>query len=331
MAVINQTFAQPLVVRVTDNNGTVIPNATVSFAVNGGNATLSSASATTDASGNASVTAKAGATAGTSTVNATVGNFTATFNLTSRLPGPSLTIGGFRNAASLAPGVAAGGIVSIQGAGLAPTVQGVVASGLLGQLPISLAGVDVTFNGIQAPIYSVSNINGTEQVNVQVPFELAPGLASVKITVSGGSSTIDNVPVLAVNPGIFETADTSGRKYAVATKDVDGSFVSTSNPARRGDVVRVYLTGLGQVTPSTATNRVGIAGQMVLAPIIVGVNNAGVQLGTAEYMPGVIGVYMVTFTVPADAPLGSSIPLSFGVTGPNGTTVYSNTSNLAIQ
>ena len=331
VAVINQTFAQPLVVKVTDNNGVAIPNATVSFAVNGGNATLSAASATTDASGNASVTAKAGATAGTSTVNATVGNFTATFNLTSRLPGPSLTIGGFRNAASLAPGVVAGGIVSIQGAGLAPTVQGIVSTGILGQLPLTLAGVDVTFNGIQAPIYSVSNVNGTEQVNVQVPFELAPGLASVKITVSGGSSTIDNVPVLAVNPGIFETADTSGRKYAVATKDVDGSYVSTSNPARRGDVIRVYLTGLGQVTPSTATNRAGIAGQMVLAPIIVGVNNAGVPLGTAEYMPGVIGIYMVTFTVPADAPLGSSIPLSFGVTGPNGTTVYSNTSNLAIQ
>ena len=331
VAVINQTFAQPLVVRVTDNNGTVIPNATVSFAVNGGSATLFAASATTDASGNASVTAKAGATAGTSTVNATVGNFTTAFTLTSRLPGPSLTIGGFRNAASLAPGVAAGGIVSIQGAGLAPTVQGVVASGLLGQLPISLAGVDVTFNGIQAPIYSVSNINGTEQVNVQVPFELAPGLASVKVTVNGGSSTIDNVPVSAVNPGIFETADTSGRKYAVATKDVDGSYVSVSNPARRGDIIRVYLTGLGQVTPSTATNRAGIAGQMVLAPVIVGVNNAGVSLGTAEYMPGVIGIYMVTFTVPADAPSGSSIPLSFGVTGPNGTTVYSNTSNLAIQ
>lgn len=331
VAVINQTFAQPLVVKVIDNNGAAIPNATVSFAVNGGNATLSAASATTDASGNASVTAKAGATAATSVVNATVGNFTATFTLTSRLPGPTLTIGGFRNAASLAPGVSAGGIVSIQGAGLAPAVQGVVTSGILGQLPLSLAGVDVTFNGIQAPIYSVSNVNGTEQVNVQVPYELAPGMASVKITVSGGSSTIDNVPVLAVHPGIFETADTTGRKYAVVTKDIDGSYVSTSNPAGRGDVIRVYLTGLGQVTPSTATNRAGIAGQNVLAPIIVGVNNAGVQLGTAEYMPGVIGVYMVTFTVPADAPSGSSIPLSFGVTGPNGTTVYSNTSNLAIQ
>ncbi len=331
VAVVNQPFAQPLVARVTDNNGAPVPNATVSFAVNGGNATLSAASATTDASGNASVTANGGATAGVSTVNATVGNFTATFSVTTRLPGPSLTLGGFKNAAGLAPGISPGTIVSIQGPGIAPTVQGVVTSGILGQLPLSLGDVDVTFNGIQAPIYSVSKVNGLEQVNVQVPFELAPGLASVKVTVSGGSSTIDNVPVLAVSPGIFETADTSGRKYAVATKDVDGSYVSTSNPARRGDVIRVYLTGLGQVTPSTATNRAGIAGQMVLAPIIVGVNNAGIPLGTAEYMPGVVGIYMVTFTVPVDAPSGSSIPLSFGVTAPNGTNVYSNTSNLAIQ
>lgn len=331
VAVINQTFTQPLVVKVIDTNGVAVPNATVSFVVNGGNATLSSGSATTDANGNASVTAKAGATAGSSVVNATVGNFTATFALTSRLPGPSLTLAGFKNAASLAPGIAAGSIVSIQGAGLAPTVQGIVTSGILGQLPLSLAGVDVTFNGIQAPIYSVSNLNGTEQVNVQVPFELSPGPASVKVTVSGGSSTIDNVQILAVSPGIFENPDSTGRKYAIVTKDADGSFVNPSNAARKGEVLRVYLTGLGQVTPSTATNRAGIAGQTVLAPIIVGVNNAGVQLGTAQYMPGVIGIYMVTFTVPLDAPSGSSIALSFGVTAPDGTTNYSNTSNLAIQ
>ncbi|MEO8130246.1 MAG: hypothetical protein ABI822_24295, partial [Bryobacteraceae bacterium] len=186
-------------------------------------------------------------------------------------------------------------------------------------------------NGIQAPIYSVSNVNGTEPVNVQVPFELPAGVAAVKVTVSGGSSSIDNVPISAVSPGIFETTDSSGRKYAVATKEVDGSYVSTSNPARRGDVIRVYLTGLGQVTPATGTNRAGLFGQKVLAPIIVGVNNAGIPLGTAESMPGVIGVYTITFTVPADAPSGSSIPLSFGVTTPSGTNIYSNTSNFAIQ
>ncbi len=330
-AVINQPFALPLVARVIDNKGAPLANTTVAFAVNGGSATLSAASATTNSSGDASVNLTAGSTAGPITVNATVGNFTTSFNLTSRLPGPSLAISGFRNGASFFPGVSPGAIVSIFGTGIAPAVQGVVSPGIVaGQLPTSLAGVDVTFNGLQAPIFSVSNIAGTEQVTVQVPFDLPPGQANVTVRVNGGSTTINNVPILSVQPGIFETADANGRKYAIATRP-DGSFVSPANPARKGESVRVYLTGLGQVSPATATNRAGIAGQSVLAPLVVGVNNAGIPLDTAEYMPGVIGVYVITFTLPVDAPSGSSIPLSFAATGPDGNKVYSNTSNLAIQ
>jgi uncharacterized protein (TIGR03437 family) len=190
--------------------------------------------------------------------------------------------------------------------------------------------VDVSFNGVQAPIFSVSNVAGTEQVTVQVPTETNPGQANVTVRVSGGSTTINNVPISAVQPGIFETPDANGRKIGVVTRP-DGSFVSPANPARKGETVQVYMTGLGDVSPASATNRAGIPGQTVLAPIIVGVNNAGVPMISAQCAPGMIGVYTITFVVPSDAPSGSAIPLSFAAAGPDGINVYSNTSSLAIQ
>ena len=70
---------------------------------------------------------------------------------------------------------------------------------------------------------------------------------------------------------------------------------------------------------------------MVLAPIVIGVNNAGVPMISAQYAQGVVGLYTITFMVPLDAPSGSAIPLSFAATGPDGVNVYSNTSTLAIQ
>ena len=42
----------------------------------------------------------------------------------------------------------------------------------MGPLPTSLGNVSVTINGNAVPLYSVSNVNGSEQINFQVPFDL---------------------------------------------------------------------------------------------------------------------------------------------------------------
>jgi uncharacterized protein (TIGR03437 family) len=83
--------------------------------------------------------------------------------------------------------------------------------------------------------------------------------------------------------------------------------VSNTNRARRGERIRLYATGLGQTLPLTGTNRGGTAGQAVFAPIVVGINNAGVNVISAQTLPGVVGVYVVTFVVSADAPSGDTV------------------------
>lgn len=85
-AAVNQPFAAPLTVRVTDAYGNGVAGAAVGFTAptSGASAALSSASATTDADGRASVTATANATAGAYAVAASVSGAasSASFNLT---------------------------------------------------------------------------------------------------------------------------------------------------------------------------------------------------------------------------------------------------------
>jgi uncharacterized protein (TIGR03437 family) len=151
----------------------------------------------------------------------------------------------------------------------------------------------------------------------------------VIVRVSGGSTTIDNVPFAVVSPGIFETMEAgSTRKYAVAQRP-DGSFVSPSNPARKGETIRIFATGIGQTSPGTLTNRAGAPGQRSLYPVIVGIGGGGVQT-TTEYMPGIVGVFMISFTVPETMASSQSAGIVIGVEAPGGT-VYSVDSNIAVQ
>jgi len=237
----------------------------------------------------------------------------------------------FVNGASFQPGIAPGAIVTINGTGILPGIQGVITpSNIVGPLPQSLSGVQIQFNGIPAPIYFISNTNGVESVTVQVPFELQPGVANVTITAAGGgSATVNNVPVSQYSPGVFETLF-NGQKQAVAIRP-DGSYVSPGNPAQRGEVDCIFATGLGQVSPGATTNSTGVAGQNVLAPLDVGVNNAGVRLVSATYLPGTVGVYLVCLQIPMDATPGPAQPIGLDVRDASGNAIYAQSTFLPIQ
>jgi uncharacterized protein (TIGR03437 family) len=205
----------------------------------------------------------------------------------------------------------------------------VTPASIVGPLPTNLAGVLVLFSGIPAPIYSVSNVNGKESITIQVPFELPPGAANVTISTSSGSATVPNVAIAQYSPGLFETV-VGGQKVGVAIRP-DGSYVSPSNPALRGDVVCFFATGLGQVSPAASTNSIGVEGQMVLAPIDVGVNNAGVRLASATYSTGRIGVYQVCLEIPMDTATGPSQPIGLIIHDASGNSVFAQGTSIPIQ
>ncbi|MEK7407232.1 MAG: Ig-like domain-containing protein [Acidobacteriota bacterium] len=330
-AFLNQAFAQPLVVQVNDQQGRPVSGIQVSFSVASGSATLGSTTATTDAQGRASTTVQTGSAAGPIVITAGVSSLSATFNLSSRVPGPAVTAASFISAASGQQGVVAGSLTTIQGSRLAPGIQGCVEAGVVaGPLPTTLAGVTVAFGAHLAPIFSVCNVDGREQARVQAPWELGVGAVRVQITVGAGTTIVEQVPVVAAQPGIFETAGTDGRRYAVLARP-DGSFVTPLNPARRGELIRIYATGLGPVLPRADTNRSGVPGQAVYYSVVVGVNNSGARVVSAEYAQNMIGIYIVTIELPADTFPGQERPLELFVQLPDGRTVQSNGSRFAIQ
>jgi uncharacterized protein (TIGR03437 family) len=336
----NATFGLPLVVQVNASNGQPDTSATVQFSVTGP-ASLSSSSVNTNSSGQAQVSVQALATTGSVTVTATVGSFTQTFSLTVMPPGPTLTASDFSNGADFQAGsISPCSIATIIAPGLAPGIQGVVTPGsLFGPLPYLLASDAVTFSGIQAPIFNVANVNGQQQITVQVPCQVVPASSvPVAVTVGSAAPVTVNVPVLAASPGIFQTVMSDGVSRAVIVRP-DGSFVSLSNPARRGEIVQAYATGLGVTSPSVGTNAIPVPGSeaTVQGTVIVGITNAasqgeGVRVIGAQVAPDMIGVFEVPFQVPSDAATGNNVAFSIGVYPVGaGAPIYSNTTKIPIQ
>jgi uncharacterized protein (TIGR03437 family) len=330
-AQVNTPFPNPLVVHLADKFGHPASFATVGFTTSG-TARLSSNVVIADVNGQASVTVtSAGPVAGPLTVTAAYGAGTAAitvkFSLTVTALGP---VGPeVLNSASLAPGLSPGGLVSFMGSGLAPTITGVVTD------PTQFSGYSDTFDGNPAPILAIINQNGSEQINAQVPFEEPPTTtATVAIQTPTGSATLSNVVVATFAPGIFTngTIASSGQNYPLATAiRPDGSYVSASNPAMRGENIMFFATGLGQTNPPASTGVPGVPGQLVGSPLYSGVNNQGSAVISAVYQPGSIGVYNITIQIPTSTVPGPAQPLSLFMVDITGTGYNAPAAFLPIQ
>ena len=331
-AVEGVAFTNLLAVLVSGSNGQPMSGVTVAFTSTGQvPITLSATSTTTNSNGVALVTATAGFTPGAAAVTASIGVLAQVFNLTVSAPGPNLSVSAFVNGADGQVGsISPCSIAAIAGAGVAPGGSGLPP--VVGPLPYSVATDMVTFGTSPAPIFSVSNVSGQQQILILVPCELTPGTTPVTVTVNGGNQTL-SLNVLPASPGIFQTTMSDGVVRAVIERP-DGSFVSPSNPARRGETVTAFVTGLGTVSPQIATNALPIwnTPSIVNGQVIVGVNNGGVPVTLAQLSPDLIGVYYIQFQVPNDAPQNNSVAFSVGVV-PAGATqaYYSAASKIPVQ
>jgi len=88
---------------------------------------------------------------------------------------------------------------------------------------------------------------------------------------NGIQSAAAAIPVSLALPGIF-TADSSGKGDA-ACLNQDGSFNSPSNPAARGSVITLFVTGEGATSPAS------IAGMLTIAPYATPVQPVTVMIG----------------------------------------------------
>ncbi len=211
---------------------------------------------------------------------------------------------GVVDAASAQTGaVSPGKVVVLYGSRLGPaTLAGSQVSN--GVLSNSLAGAQVLFDGIPAPLlYSSAG-----QVAAIVPYAV-DGRVGTQVTVKNGSAVSDSValPVAATAPGIFSANLSGAGQGAILNQDL--TVNSSANPAAAGSVVVIYATGEGQTAPA------GIDGKLANGPVYPGPKlQVSVTIGgiAAEVLYAgaapllVAGVLQVNARIPASAGSGDN-------------------------
>jgi uncharacterized protein (TIGR03437 family) len=234
---------------------------------------------------------------------------------------PALYSGGIVHAASFAPAspLAPGGIVSVFGRNLATGALG--AANL--PLPTSLAGATLTVAGIDVPLFYSS----ADQINAQLPFELAPNSRhQAVVKISDAITVPETITVATARPGIFTT--TQDGKGQGVIMDVANRLVDSANPAKAGDIVVIYCTGLGATNPAVRSGEAAPASPLakVVTPVSVTIGGQPAAVQYAGLTPGYVGLYQVNVQIPSGVPPGPSVPLVITQDG-----VPSNAVTLVIQ
>jgi len=184
---------------------------------------------------------------------------------------------GVVNGASYTNQIAPGSFLSIFGTGLAG------------------AGAPATLQINGEPLAIVAAI--PFQINAQVPFDVAPGPATLTVTDALGAAQ-QAIAISPVAPAIFSI---SPGQPAVANQD--NTFNMPSNPAPRGGWLVIYATGLGPVS---------VSGDLRPANTPVSVVIGGVELPAAYagLSPSLrYGIDQVNVQLPLTLPPGQALPL----------------------
>ena len=88
------------------------------------------------------------------------------------------------------------------------------------------------------------------QINVQLPSNLVDGAHTLTVHVEGKPEAKETFTVARNAPGLFSTGEGESA-IAVATHQ-NGTLISAHSPARHGEVVTLYGTGLGPYHPEPA-------------------------------------------------------------------------------
>ena len=121
---------------------------------------------------------------------------------------------------------------------------------------------------------------------------------------NGVPSDLIPVNLLPAQPGIFTVDGSSGAILHVS----NFQLVTSSNPAAKGEVVAIYATGLGPVSPAPRTGASASASPFLSRTVStpsVTVGGSDAAMGFSGLAPGFVGLYQVNMTIPADAPSGS--------------------------
>jgi uncharacterized protein (TIGR03437 family) len=250
-----------------------------------------------------------------------------------------LNAGSFRSPGTVAPG----SIVSIFGAGFGP-------SDSLSTFPkTSVNSTTVMFGTTPAPLFAVAALEG--QINALVPSELpTSGTVDLMIKDNSGTSTVLTLTLAPAVPGMFFLTDPSlpSRRNVIALL-ADSAWIAMpvsmgaalglpaagpgigkgstcAQPAHIGDVVQLFVTGLGLATPggdpAGKTLASGTVAPATGSPLYETVDTPMVTIGGlpapvqfSGIAPGFAGLYQVNVQIPAGIQPGDDVPIQISMPG----------------
>jgi adhesin/invasin len=289
--IVGRALPLPLVVQVTDQFGSPVAGATVTWARSSGSGSVSAATTTTIANGTASITYTLGAAPGGEVITATLQG------------GGSVQFGATANV------VGAGSIVVVSGGGQTGAPNSLLAQPLVVRVNDAggnpLTGQLVTFTSAGATFNPASFTTGANGL-ATTAVTLGGTVGSVTLTATSGALSVSTGATISVGPaasiakvaGDLQSA-TVGTAVAIApsvvVKDAGG------NPVPNAPVVFAVASGGGVATGlTTTTNAQGIA--------TVGSWTLGGSVG-ANTLTATTGALSTTFSASAVAGTGSVLAI----------------------
>jgi uncharacterized protein (TIGR03437 family) len=246
---------------------------------------------------------------------------------------PVIGAGGVVGAGLSAPRVtqiSPNALISIFGQTFAPTAtsRGVTGADLQnGLLPTNLACTCAAVNHRLAPMLFVS----PTQINIQAPTLPSDGSVAVQVIANCGApnqkiSDPQSLATQAAAPEFFFfTHNLNGASPVAATNAITGAPIgangllpgATFAPAKPGDFVALYATGLSLTDPAVPAG--ALAEQIAPTVLPVSVSLNGVQLAASDVLyagaaPGFAGLYQINIRIPTSMPDGD-LPVSLNTDG----------------
>jgi uncharacterized protein (TIGR03437 family) len=197
--------------------------------------------------------------------------------------------------------VAAGSLIAIYGQNLAPAFQ----MGPSNPLSQVIGTTTVTVGTYILPLVYVS----PTVISAQLPWELAPGGYTLTVQTTGQPNVPGPVTVSRESPAVFTQQNTQNLPLVLALH-ADGTLVSFTSPAIRGEQITMYATGLGpydqQATdgfPAPPTPPFNLVDSISIT------SDTGQQWQPdwAGAAPGIVGVAAVTLTITNDMPSATNL------------------------
>ncbi len=212
-------------------------------------------------------------------------------------PVPVIADGGVVETATYQAAPAPGSLISIFGSKLTSTSM--LADRI--PLPSQLGDTSAILGGETVPLIFTSD----GQVNAVVPYSLAPGTRYQLVVQRGTALSVPQSVVIATaRPAVFSVDGSGSGQGHIYKFDAKGAQIlaSPDSPALAGDVLVIYCSGLGAVTPPIAA---GVAAPLTsltktVNPVTATIQGLPAEVQFAGLTPGSAGLYQVNLRIPAN-------------------------------